>query len=48
MYEWNKKGMPSVSEQRLSDKARATKTNEWLSKIELEQIERSIMEKVEE
>ena len=39
---WNELGVFEITEQRLADQARATRTNEWLSEIELEEIQRNI------
>ena len=39
---WQKRGMFKVSEQNLADQARAIKTNEWLSEVELEEIKRQV------
>ena len=39
---WRELGVFSVSEQRLADQARAIKTNEWLTDIEIEEIKRMV------
>ena len=41
---WDEIGVFQVSEQRLADQARAIRTNEWLTNIEIEEIKRKITE----
>ena len=40
---WNNRGMFKVTEQQLADQARAIRTNDWLSPIELEDIKRKVL-----
>ena len=37
---WDEKGVFETTEQRLADQVRAIKTNGWLTKLEIEEIER--------
>jgi len=37
------RGLTDISEENLNDQARAIRKNEWLSKVELEIIQRSIL-----
>ena len=39
---WDEKGVFETTEQRLADQVRAIKTNGWLTKLEIEEIERKI------
>ena len=39
---WQKRAMFKVSEQNLTDQARAIKTNKWLSEVELEEIKQQV------
>ena len=39
---WDEKGVFEVSEQRLADQARAIRTNDWLTKVEIEEIKRNV------
>ena len=40
-------GVFEISEQRLADQARATKLNEWLSEVELEEIRRKVSQEIQ-
>ena len=41
---WAEISVLETSEQRLADEARAIEVNEWLSKVEMEEIKRKIIE----
>ena len=41
---WDEKGVFEVSEQRLADQARAIRTNDWLTTVEIEEIKRNVEE----
>ena len=41
---WAEIGILETSEQQLADQARAIKVNRWLSKVEMEEIKRKILE----
>ena len=40
---WGEIGSFEITEQRLVDQARVVRTNEWLTKVELEEIRRKIL-----
>ena len=39
---WRENGVFEVTEQRLSDQARAIRTNEWLTDVEIEELKRKV------
>ena len=41
---WDEKGVFEVSEQRLADQARAIRTNDWLTTVEIEEVKRNVEE----
>ena len=41
---WKERGLPTITEQRLYDQARIIRKNEWLTRVELEEIRRRIEE----